>query len=194
MEEGWPTLFLDFMYRWGFLTFQLAQEPRYWNLTKNKLSGPPFRRPNRLFSQSLTSSFWSYLRLICNQISQLWVSPEVSGGCPKSDFDSMNILNTLLKSKGGMGCPGDFRDGPESKIYFSLLGLWNGIWTRAFQLWFLGIRNWRKLSVDEIESPYLRLLLVTIVKLMNEPELYKNKNLKARIFSRIVTCIDKVLK
>ena len=81
-----------------------------------------------------------------------------------------------------MGCPGDFRDGPESKIYFSLLGLWNGIWTRAFQLWFLGIRNWRKLSVDEIESPYLRLLLVTIVKLMNEPELYKNKNSKARIF------------
>ena len=74
VEESWPTLFLDFMYRWGFLTFQLAQGPIYWNLTKNKLSGPPFRRQNRLFSQLLTSSFWSYLGLICNQISQLWVS------------------------------------------------------------------------------------------------------------------------
>ena len=51
---------------------------------------------NRLFSQSLTSRFWSYLRLICNQISQLWISPEVSGRCPKSVFDSLNILNTLV--------------------------------------------------------------------------------------------------
>ena len=58
------------MYRWGFLTFQLAQGPIYWNLTKNKLLGPSFRRQNRLFSQLLTSSFWSYLGLIFNQVSE----------------------------------------------------------------------------------------------------------------------------
>ena len=63
-----------------FLSFQLAQGSRYCNLTKNNLLGPPFRRQKRLFSQSLTSSFWSYLRLICNQTSQSWVSPEVLGG------------------------------------------------------------------------------------------------------------------
>ena len=66
-----------FWFRWGFLTFQLPQEPRYLYLLKNSLSRPPFRRQNRLFSQTLTSSFWSYLSLICNQISQWWVSPEV---------------------------------------------------------------------------------------------------------------------
>ena len=30
-------------------------------------------------------------------ISQLWISPEGPGGCPKSDFDLLNILNTLLQ-------------------------------------------------------------------------------------------------
>ena len=85
-----------------FLDLSAGSGAKILKSDQNKLSGPPFRRQNRLFSQSLTSSFWSYLRLICNQISQLWVSPEVSGGCPKSDFDSMNILNTLVGVKANL--------------------------------------------------------------------------------------------
>ena len=98
VEEGWSTLFLDFMYRRCFLTFQHAEGLIYWNLTKNKPPGPPFRRQNRL----LTSSFWSYLGLIYDLKSQLWDSPKGPGGCPKLDFDSLNILNTLVSSSQGL--------------------------------------------------------------------------------------------
>ena len=44
----------------------------------------------------VTASFWSNLRHIYSQISQLWVSTKGLGGWPTSDFVSLQFINTLL--------------------------------------------------------------------------------------------------
>ena len=44
----------------------------------------------------VTASFWSNLRHIYSQISQLWVSTKGLGGWPTSDFALLQFINTLL--------------------------------------------------------------------------------------------------
>ena len=55
----------------------------------------------------VTASFWSNLRHIYSQISQLWVSTKGLGGWPTSDFVSLQFINTLASSKHRMRISGN---------------------------------------------------------------------------------------
>ena len=50
----------------------------------------------------VTASFWSNLRHIYSQISQLWVSTKGLGGWPTSDFVSLQFINTLPSSQSSL--------------------------------------------------------------------------------------------